>query len=157
MKLGVKDIIKVSAARQAYGYAKSRFEPRHLSQDLADIFGLEDSFGTESVSLMDAEDEAIKSLEGEFLDAEAAFLALPLATQPANTICAADSGFYYGNGPTCCYCGKFCRGPVESEERRLKREEKEGKELRVKDLTEKRRQRRKDLAAKPERISFFRS
>ncbi|KZP08362.1 hypothetical protein FIBSPDRAFT_703036, partial [Athelia psychrophila] len=41
MKLGVEDIIRVSAARQIYGCAKARYEAKHLSNDLADIFGLE--------------------------------------------------------------------------------------------------------------------
>ncbi|KZP28656.1 hypothetical protein FIBSPDRAFT_246260 [Athelia psychrophila] len=38
MKLGVEDIIRISAARQAYGCAKARYETKHLSGDLGDIF-----------------------------------------------------------------------------------------------------------------------
>ncbi|KAF7973580.1 hypothetical protein HWV62_14862 [Athelia sp. TMB] len=91
MKLGVEDIIKISAARQAYGYAKSRFEPRHLSQDLGDIFRLEKSFEAQSVGATDLEDEAIKSLEDEVSDAKAAFLALPPTIYPAGTPIAVNS------------------------------------------------------------------
>ncbi|KZP28756.1 hypothetical protein FIBSPDRAFT_693229, partial [Athelia psychrophila] len=41
MKLGVEDIIRISTARQVYGCAKARYEAKHLSKDLGDIFGLE--------------------------------------------------------------------------------------------------------------------
>ncbi|KZP04949.1 hypothetical protein FIBSPDRAFT_666410, partial [Athelia psychrophila] len=41
MKLGVEDIIKISAVRQVYGCAKARYDAKHLLNDLGDIFGLE--------------------------------------------------------------------------------------------------------------------
>ena len=153
MKLGVEDIIKISTARQAYGYAKARFELRHLAQDLGDIFGLEESFEAQKVGSMDVEDEAIKALEGEVSNARVAFLALPAYSSGPS--CTTFPGCDYGDGPECYQCGQFCK-PVEPEERRLKREDKEEKERRLQDLTDKRQQRQQDRAAKSERISLFR-
>lgn len=41
MKLGVEDMMKISAARQLYGRGKARHERKYLSGDIGEIFGLE--------------------------------------------------------------------------------------------------------------------
>ena len=148
MKLGVEDIIKISAARQAYGCAKSRFETKYLSQDLGDIFGLEGTSGVQRADSTD-EDDFIESLEGEVSDAQAAFAALPA---PAVVYCTwyHTKPYHYNNGDRCGTCAS-CK-PIESDEHRLKREEKAEKERRLRDLTDKRQQK----IAKQERMTLFR-
>jgi hypothetical protein len=61
-KLGVENIIKISAARQVYGCAKARYETKHLSGDLGDIFKLGEAFGELSVGSMDVEKQKRMSL-----------------------------------------------------------------------------------------------
>ncbi|KZP28772.1 hypothetical protein FIBSPDRAFT_779706 [Athelia psychrophila] len=155
MKLGVEDIIRISTAREVYGCAKARYETKHLSNDLGDIFGLEKLFEEVSVGSADVEESAINILEYQVVTVQAEFAAFPT---PAQTRCED----YYPNG-TCVshnnnpsvYC-TGCRAPKESEERRLKREDKEDKERCLKDLKEKRDVKQRDLVEKQERMSFFR-
>ena len=150
MKLGVGDIIKISAARQAYGCAKTRFEKKHLSQDLGDIFGLEGSSEAQIVGPETDENESIKSLEGEVSDAQAAFIALPAVVTGSNYCTSNYGSCAYDNNGYCRRCEES--KPAETAERRLKREEKEEKEQRLKDLTDK----RQEKLAKKERMALFR-
>ncbi|KZP22520.1 hypothetical protein FIBSPDRAFT_859569 [Athelia psychrophila] len=147
MKLGVEDIIRISAVRQVYGCAEARYETKHLSEDLGDIFGLEKPVEV-SVGV---EENAIKSLEQQVVTVQAEFAAFPTPTQ---TRC-----LHYNHPYTCISrCGHIndyctsCQPRKESDERRLKREDKEDKEKRLKDLKEKQR----GLVEKQERISLFR-
>ncbi|KZP17559.1 hypothetical protein FIBSPDRAFT_830342 [Athelia psychrophila] len=158
MKLGVEDIIKISAARQVYGCAKARYETKHLSGDLGVIFKLEKPFEERSVGSTDIEDDSINILEDQIVAVQAELAAFPT---PATTICqnypnqnyrCAD----YGYGITHSNCCPACRGPTESDERRLKREDKEDKERRLKDLKEKRDVQQRDLVEKQERMTLFR-
>ncbi|KAF7981392.1 hypothetical protein HWV62_33887 [Athelia sp. TMB] len=170
MKLGVEDVIKISAARQAYGCGKSRFETKYLSQDLGDIFGLDPSKtgprpiatggkagkkqkkrNAQSAGHVDDEDDAIKALEGEVSDAQAAFQALPAS----DGLCGKYPNHFesYGSGSRCDSCGTKCK--PETEEYRLKKEDKEKKERQLKDLINKRQQRQKELAAKDGRMALF--
>ena len=157
MKLGVEDVVKISAARQAYGCAKPRFEPNQLSLDLVDIFRLEGCFEAPSVGTAEDEDAAIKVLEDEVSDAQAACIALP--TPPAREHCAIWPSRAYGSGARCAWCAKSCHSHSlpEAEEHRLRREDKEEKERRLKDLTDKRQQRQLELDTKQERMALFRS
>ncbi|KZP22519.1 hypothetical protein FIBSPDRAFT_859566 [Athelia psychrophila] len=159
MKLGVEDIIRISAARQVYGCAKARYEVKHFSNDLGDIFGLENTVEEASVSFADDEENAIKILEDEVVTVQAEFEAFPTPTQ---TPCQWPG---YSNHPdiTCITRGHFsyqicagCQAPKESDERRLKREDKEDKERRLKDLKKKRDVKQRDLIEKQERMSLFR-
>ena len=154
MKLGVEDIIKISAARQAYGYAKSRFETKYLSQDLGDIFGLEGNSEVQGIGPMDDEDTAIKTLEGEVSDAQAAFLVIPAPPGGVQCDFLFCSGTAYDSGPTCAGCRVRCKPEIEYI---LKKVDKEEKERRLKDLTDKRQQRcNVKSAAKQERMTLFR-
>ncbi|KZP17544.1 hypothetical protein FIBSPDRAFT_830314 [Athelia psychrophila] len=157
MKLGVEDIIKISAARQAYGCAKAHYETRHLSEDLGDIFGLENPFEELSVGSTDIEEDAINNLEDQAVAVQAEFAAFPtLATAACikfynpNT-CATHSISYYRDNPC-----SGCKVANELDERRLKREDKEDRERHLKDLKEKRDVRQRGLAEKQERMSLFR-
>ncbi|KAF7970474.1 hypothetical protein HWV62_23889 [Athelia sp. TMB] len=170
MKLGVQDVIKISAARQAYGCGKSRFETKYLSEDLGDIFGLDPSKtgprpiatggkagekqkkrNAKSSGNVDDEDDAIKALEGEVSDAQTAFQALAAG----DGYCGMYPGEYmeYGPGSHCIYCGTECKSEIE--EYRLKREDKEKKERQLKNLIDKRQQMQKELAAKDGRMALF--
>ncbi|KZP03813.1 hypothetical protein FIBSPDRAFT_941334 [Athelia psychrophila] len=160
MKLGVEDIIKISAARQVYGCAKARYDTKHLSGDLGDIFGLAKPAEEVGVGSADAEERAIKILEDQIVTVQAEFAAFPTPTQTPCTW----SG-YSGTSYTCItrrhspenICAS-CRAPKvpESDERRLKREDKEDKERRLKDLKGKRDGKQQDLVEKQERMSLFR-
>ncbi|KZP19789.1 hypothetical protein FIBSPDRAFT_862273 [Athelia psychrophila] len=134
MKLGVEDIIRIAAARQAYGCGKARYETRHLSEDVGDIFGLEKPLKEVSVGYTDIEDGAINILEDQVVAAQAELAAFPTPAGPPH----------------------LCLAPAESDEGRLKREDKEDKERRLKDLKERRDARQRDLAGKQERMSLFR-
>lgn len=158
MKLGVEDVIRISAARQVYGCAKARYEVKHLSSDLGDIFGLEKAVKEASVCSTDAEESAIKILEGQVVTAQAEFAAFPT---PAQTPCQ----WFQQSYPTCASRGHYvdeycngCRAPQisESDERRLRREDKEDKERCLKDLKEKRNVKQRDLVEKQERMTLFR-
>ncbi|KZP28765.1 hypothetical protein FIBSPDRAFT_1039492 [Athelia psychrophila] len=156
MKLGVEDIIKISAARQVYGCAKTRYETKHLSADLGDIFGLEKPVEEAKVGSADVEESAIKILEDQIMTVEAEFAAFPTPT-PIQT-CQDFSNHPPGvnctsQGFSTSLCAG-CRAPkvLESDERRLKREDKEDKETRLKDLKEKQR----DVVEKQERMALFR-
>ncbi|KZP05987.1 hypothetical protein FIBSPDRAFT_966826 [Athelia psychrophila] len=159
MKLGVEDTVKISAARQVYGYAKARCGTKLLSEDLGDIFKLEKPFEGVSVGSTDIEDNAINILEDQVVAVQAEFAAFPT---PAKTVCnnwpnggayccATTGNSYYIDNP----CAG-CRASEESDEQRLKREDKEDKEKRLKDLKEKRVVRQRGLAEKQERMSLFR-
>lgn len=160
MKLGVEDIIKISATRQVYGCAQARYETKHLSGDLRDIFGLEKPVEEASVSSADAEESTIKILEDQVATVQAEFAAFPTPAQtlcewfghePPNVTCA-SRGCHPSINNTCASCltGR------ESDERRLKREDKEDKERCLKDLKEKRDVKQRDLAEKQERMALFR-
>ncbi|KZP28654.1 hypothetical protein FIBSPDRAFT_947479 [Athelia psychrophila] len=156
MKLGVEDIIRISAARQIYGCAKGRYEAKHLSKDLGDIFGLEKSVEEASVGSVDGEERAIKNLQDQVVTVQAEFAAFPA---PANTVCDrwphAPQYNCRANGYSSSLCAS-CQAPKESDERRLKREDKEDKERRLKDLKEKRDVKQRDILEKQERMSLFR-
>ncbi|KZP06387.1 hypothetical protein FIBSPDRAFT_842179 [Athelia psychrophila] len=156
MKLGVEDIIKISAARQVYGCAKARYETKHFSGDLGGIFGLEKPSEELSVGSTDIED-AINILEDQVVAVQAEFAAFPT---PVTTVCSIWPNKYYhcADHPTyahrpCAGCRALVLG--ESDERRLKREDKEGKERCLQDLKEKRDLKLRDLAEKQERMSHF--
>ncbi|KZP28777.1 hypothetical protein FIBSPDRAFT_1039501 [Athelia psychrophila] len=159
MKLGVEDIIRISAARQVYGCAKARYETRHLSNDLGDIFGLDKPVGGVSIGSVGVEEDAIKILENQVVTVQAEFAAFPT---PAQTPCQ----YGYSNPNESCisrarhpsnYCAG-CRAPKvsESDEWRLKREDKEDKERRLRNLKEKRDVKQRDLVEKQERMALFR-
>ncbi|KZP04947.1 hypothetical protein FIBSPDRAFT_1054357 [Athelia psychrophila] len=137
MKLGVEDVIRISAARQVYGCAKARYEAKHLSNDLGDIFGLEKPLEQVSVGSTDVEQSAIKILENQVVIVQAEFAAFPtparnpcqwIPQENPNATCA-SRGFDPVVGRTCASC--LTRGG--SNEWRLKREDKENKERRLKD------------------------
>ena len=162
MKLGVEDVVKISAARQAYGCGKSRFERKYLAEDLEDIFGLDPSKTglrpaggkagkkQKQVGRTDDEDEVIKALEGEVADAKAALMALP--APPTGGPCPT----YRNTSLPQLRCEKCasCK-PAETEEHRLKREDKEEKERRLKNFRGKRQQGTQELTAKQERMLLF--
>ncbi|KZP28758.1 hypothetical protein FIBSPDRAFT_852460 [Athelia psychrophila] len=160
MKLGVEDIIKISAVRQVYGCAKARYEAKHLSNDLGDIFGLEKA--AEEVSVGSADDEAntIKILQDQVTTAQAEFTAFPTPAQPPcewfsqypPDVTCASRNCHPSPGNTC----PSCLTPKESDERRLKREDKEEKERCLNDLKGKRDVKQQDLVEKQERMSLFR-
>ncbi|KAF7981380.1 hypothetical protein HWV62_33863 [Athelia sp. TMB] len=81
IELGVDDVVKLSAARQAYGRTKPRFGPNQLSLDLVDIFELEGCSEPQSFGPAEDKDVVIKTLEDKVLDAHAAILALPTLTE----------------------------------------------------------------------------
>ncbi|KZP22476.1 hypothetical protein FIBSPDRAFT_952848 [Athelia psychrophila] len=82
MKLGVEDIIRISAARQVYVCAKARYEAKHLSNDLGDIFGLEKPIEEVGVGSTDIEETAVKILEDKVVTAQAEFIAFSTPAQP---------------------------------------------------------------------------
>ncbi|KZP03808.1 hypothetical protein FIBSPDRAFT_1055074 [Athelia psychrophila] len=57
------DIIRISATMQVYEFANARYETRHLSNDLGDIFRLEKPVEEVGVGSTDVEESAIKILE----------------------------------------------------------------------------------------------
>ncbi|KAF7970472.1 hypothetical protein HWV62_33891 [Athelia sp. TMB] len=169
IKLGVEDVVKISAARQAYGCGKSRFERKYLSEDLEDIFGLDPSKpgltqtggratgkkqkqrNAQGVGYTNDEDEAaIKALESEVAEAQAALLALP--APPTGGPCPT----YRNTSLPQLRCEKCasCK-PAETEEHRLKREDKEEKERCLRKLRGKRQQSNQELTAKQERLLLF--
>ncbi|KZP05980.1 hypothetical protein FIBSPDRAFT_940208 [Athelia psychrophila] len=152
MKLGVEDIIRISAARQAYGYAKVRYETRHLSEDLGDIFKLDKPSEALSVDSADIEENAINILEDQVVAVQAELAAFPT---PAKTTCMRWPGNCRASGYSTNLCAG-CRAPKESDERRLKREDKEDKERRLADLKEKRDGKQRGIVEKEERMSLFR-
>ncbi|KZP24013.1 hypothetical protein FIBSPDRAFT_951603 [Athelia psychrophila] len=153
MKLGVEDVIRISAARQVYGCAKARYETKHLSEDLGDIFGWAKPAAEGSVGSADIEENAIKILKDQVMIVQAEFAAFPTPGQ-------ARCQWGYSNPNVTCISNNNtfdnsctpCRARKESDERRLKREEKEDKEKRLKDLKEKQQGR----VEKQERIALFR-
>ncbi|KZP27875.1 hypothetical protein FIBSPDRAFT_817855 [Athelia psychrophila] len=162
LRLGVEDIIKISSARQVYGYAKARYEAKHLSKDLGDIFGLEKSVEELSAGSADAEESAINILEDQVATVQAEIAAFPTPTPtPTQTYCSRVANGcrpcveHYSNPNN--FCGG-CRAPkvLESDERRLKREDKEDKEERLRDLKEKHDVKQRDLVEKQERMTRFR-
>ncbi|KZP28763.1 hypothetical protein FIBSPDRAFT_817188 [Athelia psychrophila] len=151
MKLGVEDIIRISAARQVNGCAEARYEVKHLSDDLGDIFKLEKPVEEVGVSSVDVEESAIKILEDQVTTVQAEFAALPT---PAQTCCMDHShNSYSWHDSSLC---ATCHVSKESDERRLKREDKEDKERCLKDLKEQRDEKQRDLVEKQERMSLFR-
>ncbi|KZP25614.1 hypothetical protein FIBSPDRAFT_855546 [Athelia psychrophila] len=166
VKLGVEDVVRISAARQVYGCAKARYETKHLLEDLGDIFGLE--MPTEEVSggSADAEENDIKDLEDQIVAVQAEFAALPPAiiTCDRHPTYGQDTCLLQGNRTSCAGClarrksdETSCTGCLarkESAGQRLKQEE-EAKERRLADLREKR-DRMAQLARKPERMTLFR-
>ncbi|KZP06384.1 hypothetical protein FIBSPDRAFT_1053565 [Athelia psychrophila] len=157
VKLGVEDIIKISAARQAYGCAKARYETKHLSGDLGCIFWLEKPFEELGVGSIDIEKDAINILEDQVMAVQAEFAAFPT---PATRACIVwpNQSFHCGTSGNTTYdlnpCAG-CRASTESDERRLKREDKEDKEKQLKDLKDKRDAKQQDLIGKRERMSLF--
>lgn len=154
MKLGVEDTIKISAARQAYGFSKSRFEKKHLSQDLGDIFELDGSSDVQLVKAINDQNKAIDLLESKLSVTEATLLML--SPIPIGTCCVDYYLYNFSNGPG---CGDCCARHSESEEtkaHRREREREEEKEQRLKDLKHRHQQRQRHLAAKLERVSLFR-
>ncbi|KZP22511.1 hypothetical protein FIBSPDRAFT_787147 [Athelia psychrophila] len=152
MKLGMEDSIRISAARQVYGCVTARYETKHLSTDLGDLFGLGKLAEEVSFGFADAEANAIKVLEDQVTTVQAEFAAFPT---PAQTYCMDHShniSFVCADSATCA----TCHAPKELSERRLKREDKEDKERRLKDLKEKRDAKPRDLVEKQERMSLFR-
>ncbi|KZP22477.1 hypothetical protein FIBSPDRAFT_859544 [Athelia psychrophila] len=162
MKLGVEDIIRISAARQVYGCAKARYETKHLSEDLGDIFRLEKPAEELGVSPADIEENAIKILEGQVVTAQAEFEAFPSPAQPPcqhgypnpNETCISKGLLLHAPR---YYCA-VCRTPKEpeSDERRIKQEDKEDKERRLKGLKEQRDVKQRDLVEKQDRMTLFR-
>ncbi|KZP28768.1 hypothetical protein FIBSPDRAFT_1039494 [Athelia psychrophila] len=162
MKLGVEDSIRISAARQVYGCAKARYEIKHLPGDLGDIFKLEKPCEELSVGFADVEEGAIKILEDQVMTVQAELAAFPAPT-PTTQTCQ-----WYYNQPsrvTCASQGHLpsqscarCQVPniSESDERRLKREDKEDKERRLKDLKEQRDVKQRDLVERQGRMALFR-
>lgn len=71
MKLGIKDIVKISAARQVYGTSTARYATKHLGGDIADIFGLGHPAAGDLASRIDEED-AIKDLQRQIDEADKA-------------------------------------------------------------------------------------
>ncbi|KAF7979220.1 hypothetical protein HWV62_43172 [Athelia sp. TMB] len=116
IRLGVEDVVRIAAARQAYGCGKPRFETRHLARDVREIFGLE---GPSEVDIDDNatgdEDEAIRALEVEVAYAQVACAALP---SPALRQC---SRFV---APRCCGHCTMCEESLQAAEKQLQ----EGKE-----------------------------
>ncbi|KZP05983.1 hypothetical protein FIBSPDRAFT_805333 [Athelia psychrophila] len=158
MKLGVEDIIRISAARQVYGCAKARYEAKHLSKDIGDIFGLGDLFEEVNVGSTDIEENAIKILEDQVVAMQAEFTAFPT---PATKAC----DYFPGRSFSCATCPNDhyhfnpcagCQAPKESDEQRLKREDKEDKERRLEGFKEKRDVKQRDIVEKQERMSLFR-
>ncbi|KZP04645.1 hypothetical protein FIBSPDRAFT_878285 [Athelia psychrophila] len=154
MKLGVEDIVRISAARQVYGCSKARYETKHLAEDLGEIFRLERPSEEGCVGYADNEDDAINILEDQVVAAQTELAVFPT---PTKRRCGyASAGFALcansNRSPQCT----SCLAPAESDEGRLKREDKEDKERRLKDLTEKREARQRGLAEKQERMSLFR-
>ncbi|KAF7974436.1 hypothetical protein HWV62_12164 [Athelia sp. TMB] len=135
LRLGVEDVVKISAARQAYGYARARFEPAHLAQDLPAIFGLDTVHpGAPSVDPAEAEDAAIAALEAEVAEARAAFAALP-APPAVGALCMVYNDRFISNPAKRCHSCAACK-PAEQDERRLRREDKEEKERRLEELVD---------------------
>ncbi|KZP28658.1 hypothetical protein FIBSPDRAFT_817073 [Athelia psychrophila] len=159
MKLGVEDVIRISAARQAYGCAKALYETKHLSGDLGDIFKLKKPVEELGAGSTDIEENAIKDLEDQVVAVQAECAAFPTPAKRTCTVwatnyncdCATSGNNHYTQNP----CAD-CRSSTESDEQRLKREDKEDKERRLKDLKEKRDMRQRDLAENQERMSLFR-
>ncbi|KZP28774.1 hypothetical protein FIBSPDRAFT_947595 [Athelia psychrophila] len=156
VKLGVEDVIRISAARQVYGCAKARYETKHLSNDLGVIFKLEKPIEEVGVGSADVEGSAIKILEAQVVAVRAEFAAFPAPTQTpcqwtsVPTITCITTG-----------CPNLCPGcqaskASESDKRRLKREDNEDKERHLEALKEKRDARQRDLVEKEERMSLFR-
>ncbi|KAF7986993.1 hypothetical protein HWV62_69 [Athelia sp. TMB] len=110
IRLGVEDVVRIAAARQAYGCTKPRFETRHLARDVGEIFGLEQPVAENSSDTSD-EDEAIKDLEVEVAYAQAACLALP---SPASMRCE-----IYAPPGNCGFCAD-CKESREEAESRFK-------------------------------------
>jgi len=153
--LGVEDVIKISAARQVYGYAKSRFEGKHFAQDLSEIFGLGGSAGAQSPGPADAteEEEDIRTLEREVTAAQEALAALPAT--PIQWYCEEDGRM---TSASCgdYYCSSCKNPPVETMEHKRGRTDKESKEQQLNGKRQKKQQRLQDLAAKQNRMSLFR-
>ncbi|KAF7986994.1 hypothetical protein HWV62_71 [Athelia sp. TMB] len=115
IKLGVEDVVRIAAARQAYGCGKPRFEMRHLARDIWEIFGLKQPAEEESDSGTGDEDEAIRALEVEVAYAQVACAALPSS---------ASMRCHYFAAPR--YCGGClpCHESLQAAEKQLQ----EGKE-----------------------------
>ncbi|KZP20410.1 hypothetical protein FIBSPDRAFT_1022589 [Athelia psychrophila] len=147
MKLGVEDVVRISAARQLYGTGKARHDAKYLAGDLGEIFRLEQPSGR-GPAPTDGEEDAIKVLEAQVAEAQTASLAGP------TPVSCNEPGYHTRNGYTatqrCCYCQS------ESGEDRIKREAKEEKERRLADLKLKLEERRQELAGRQGRMSSFR-
>ncbi|KAF7972346.1 hypothetical protein HWV62_18118 [Athelia sp. TMB] len=134
MRLGVEDVVKISAARQAYGCARARFEPAHLAQDLPAIFALDPTHAPAppSVDPAEAEDAAIAALEVEVAEARAAFAALP-APPAAGALCMVYNDRFISNPAKRCHSCAACK-PAELDARRAAREAVEDGERRLAEL-----------------------
>ncbi|KAF7986997.1 hypothetical protein HWV62_77 [Athelia sp. TMB] len=105
IRLGVEDVVRIAAARQAYGCGKPRFETWQLARNIWEIFGLEQPVEEES-----EEDEAIRALEVEVAYARTACAALP---SPASMQCS-----HYATPQYCGYCASCKKSRQASEKRR---------------------------------------
>ncbi|KZP11859.1 hypothetical protein FIBSPDRAFT_799853 [Athelia psychrophila] len=105
VKLGVEDTVKISAARQLYGIGKARYDVKHLSGDLAEIFRLE----MPAESVLSGEEDAIKVLEPqppeawkEYLASQ--FIAVGICTNPSQTLQVNSDGYDYFEYTDCGSC-----------------------------------------------------
>ncbi|KZP15344.1 hypothetical protein FIBSPDRAFT_867251 [Athelia psychrophila] len=147
VKLGVEDVVRISAARQLYGTGKARHDTKYLAGDLGEIFRLEQPSGGGPTST-DGKEDAIEVLEAQVAEARTEYLASSTLVSCRNTSHHAREG--YTVTQRCSYCAP------ESDEQRRKREAKEEKEQQLGDLKSKLEERRKELAGRQGRMSSFR-
>ncbi|KAF7979223.1 hypothetical protein HWV62_43178 [Athelia sp. TMB] len=107
IRLGVEDVVRIAAARQAYGCGKPRFEKRHLAHDIWEIFGLERPAEEENDTDTGDEDEAIRALEVEVAYVQTAYAALQ---SPASMQCK-----YYAAPQYCGACSDCKESQEEAE------------------------------------------
>ncbi|KZP11865.1 hypothetical protein FIBSPDRAFT_870886 [Athelia psychrophila] len=148
MKLGVEDVVRISAARQVYGTSKARHESKYLAGDLGEIFRLEQPSRGRPTSTDGKEEDAIEVLEARVAEARTEYLA------SSTHVSCRDPGYHAGYGYTvtqrCPYCAP------ESDEQRGKKEAMEKQERQLGDLKSKLEERQKELAGRQGRMSSFR-
>ncbi|KZP15385.1 hypothetical protein FIBSPDRAFT_867315 [Athelia psychrophila] len=146
MKLGVEDVVRISAARQVYGTGKARHEAKYLAGDLGEIFNLGTPSERSSLSV-DGEEDAIRALEDQVAEARTECVAGPI---PHAGACLRYS---YRSGSRCDSCAG-CN--PESNEQKVKREAREQKERQLEDLKSRLETRRQALVGRQGRMASFR-
>lgn len=155
LKLGVQDIVRISAARQLYGSGKVHYETKLLAGDIGEIFELANPSGEDGAS---EDDDIIKALKSKVAKARADSLAhpAPLALTPlGDCLVHAWEWESVTHGPV--YCTK-CNGRYQTNSVLQQSKASEDKARKLKDLESKLESRQQELShmERKERLVWFR-